>query len=71
MCACLYACVQSFYDRSSCCSTGSEWKLLLIGSIRSVGVLPLCGQVYCIQRLIVIPLTTESSPEIVGLEVHT
>ena len=50
-------------------SAGAEWKLLLVGGVRCVGVLPLCGEVYCIQRLVIIPLTTESTPEILGLEV--
>ena len=63
----MFNCV--LYEASTT-TTGSEWKLLLIGGVRSVGDLPLCGPVYCIQRLIIIPLTTDSSPEILGLEVR-
>ena len=48
---------------------GTEWKLLLISGASSVGVLPSCGQVYCVEKIIIIPLMTDPSPEIYGLEV--
>ena len=46
-----------------------EWKLLLISQASSVGVLPHGGEVYCVERIAIIPLTKDSNPEIIGLEV--
>ena len=47
-----------------------EWKLLLISQASSVGVLPHGGEVYCVERIAIIPLTKDSNPEIIGLEVQ-
>ena len=66
VCLCAYIYVYTCL----CVCVGAEWKLLLIGSASSVGALTSCGEVYCIEKLIVIPLTTDPAPEILGLEVH-
>ena len=66
VCLCAYMYVYTCL----CVCVGAEWKLLLIGSASSVGALTSCGEVHCIEKLIVIPLTTDPAPEILGLEVR-
>ena len=54
---------------STCCVDG-EWKLLLVSHASSVGVLPHGGEVFCIERIAIIPLTADPAvPEVIGLEV--
>ena len=49
--------------------TDGEWKLLLITHAYCVGNLPQGGNVYCIEKIAIIPLTTDPSSEIIGIEV--
>ena len=43
---------------------------MLISQASSVGVLPHGGEVYGVERIAIIPLTKDSNPEIIGLEVQ-
>ena len=45
-------------------------RVCVSGSASSVGALTSCGEVHCIEKLIVVPLTTDPAPEILGLEVR-
>ena len=47
-----------------------EWKLLLITEARSVGELPHGGTVYCIERVAIVPLSTDPSMDVFGMEVY-
>ena len=49
--------------------TDGEWKLLLITQAYCVGNLPQGGNVYCIDRIAIIPLTIDPSSEMIGIEV--
>ena len=52
-------------------SSDGEWKLLLVTQASCVGDLPQGGRVYCIDRIAIVPLSTDSSPsDIIGLEVR-
>lgn len=52
------------------CADG-DWKLLLVSHASSIGVLPHWGEVYCIERIAIVTLSTDpSTPEVIGLEVH-
>ena len=50
-----------------------DWKLVVVTQASYVDVLPHGGQVYCVEKIGIISLTssTESTPEIIGIEVHT
>lgn len=64
---------------SSLCAfpADAEWKLLLISQASCVGSLPLAVgeaqgktermKIYCIDRIAIVPLTLEATPEVVGL----
>lgn len=48
-----------------------EWKLVLITNASSVGSLPQGGEVFCVDRISIIPLTTDTSKEIIGMQVSS
>ena len=51
------------------CTSDGEWKLIVVTQASYVDLLPHGGNVYCVDKIGIIPLSS-SSAEIIGMEVR-